>query len=288
MAKTATSAFADPKSHFMFLMAELWLAWNSRSCSLEEWSRLFMLVNNANEEEGPTLAASLEAQETFATRAEAHRTPGKRKADSLETSWLNKSPYKKMLSEEMGDEGNPFAMESDKALEILKMLDAGLARTSLGMLNLSTEAKANLKEHNETERSLEHNLEKLAREVGSKPQALSGDYNAPTVWGSFGAMGAKLDHAVDTAKRKSAVNVTAEVAVVTDTLKDSLFETVADRAVALETRINSLKSFMVRATKKMTEKLNDKVDRMDFEIEGWGDPSGATVKTVPKVEKDKS
>jgi hypothetical protein len=281
VAKTATSAFADPKSHFMFLTAELWLAWNSRSCSLEEWSRLFMLVNNADEEEGPTSSARLEAQETFATRAEAHRTPGKRKADHLETSWLNESPYKKLLSEEMGDEENPFAMESDEALEILKMLDAGLARTSLGMLSLSTDAKVNLKEHNESARSLEHNLEKLAREVGSKPQALSGDYNAPTVWGSIGAMGAKLDNAVDAAKRKTEVNVASEVAKVTDNLKDSLFETVADRAVALEARINALKSFVVRATKKLTEKVNDKVDRIDLELEGW-DPS--VPKTAPKLE----
>jgi hypothetical protein len=72
-------------------------------------------------------------------------------------SWLNESPYKKQMSEELSDEESPFAMESDEALDVLKMLDVGLACTSLWwMHSASTEAKANLKDHNESTRLLEH------------------------------------------------------------------------------------------------------------------------------------
>jgi hypothetical protein len=42
-------------------------------------------------------------------------------------------------------------------------------------------------------RLLEHKLQKLEREVGNKPLALPADVNAPTLWGSIGALGSKLD-----------------------------------------------------------------------------------------------
>jgi hypothetical protein len=79
VAKTATTAFADPKSSLSFLTPGLVVEWNSSSFTLEEWSQLFMLVNNSTSKI-PTLAATLEAQSDFASRAKAHRTPGKRKA----------------------------------------------------------------------------------------------------------------------------------------------------------------------------------------------------------------
>jgi hypothetical protein len=82
----------------MALTPELWLSWNSQSCLLEEWCHLFLLVNNANEEEGPASAASLEVRETFTCKVEAHQTPAKQKADGVGSPWMSQSPYKKQLA----------------------------------------------------------------------------------------------------------------------------------------------------------------------------------------------
>jgi hypothetical protein len=127
VAKTPTSAFADPRAHFMDLTPELWLDWNNRSYTLEEWSRLFMLVNNRDDEEGPTSAAGLEAQATFADKAEARRTPAKRKAEDLDDSWMNTSPYKRQIGDDVLEVPSALGQESEEVLRVLMNLDQGLA-----------------------------------------------------------------------------------------------------------------------------------------------------------------
>ena len=81
VAKSATSAFADPSSAILSLTPDLVASWSAKVHTLEEWSKLFMLVKtSAVDGEGPTSAANLEAKEIFAQRAQIHRTPAKRKA----------------------------------------------------------------------------------------------------------------------------------------------------------------------------------------------------------------
>jgi hypothetical protein len=62
----------------VFLSPDLLVEWNVNSFALEEWSRLFMLVNNSMAE-GPTSIVKLEVKEVFVTKAEVHRTPEKQK-----------------------------------------------------------------------------------------------------------------------------------------------------------------------------------------------------------------
>jgi hypothetical protein len=63
--KTANSAFTDPKSSVMNLTSDLLVEWSTQISLLQEWMKLFMLVNNSSKD-GPTLAAHLEAKELFA------------------------------------------------------------------------------------------------------------------------------------------------------------------------------------------------------------------------------
>jgi hypothetical protein len=58
--KTATTAYAAPKSHYLKLTPELWSNWDNLACSLEEWSRLFMLVSSTGDDL-PATSAKLEA-----------------------------------------------------------------------------------------------------------------------------------------------------------------------------------------------------------------------------------
>jgi hypothetical protein len=147
-------------------------------------------------EHGPASEAILEAKQHFANRAaEAHRTPGKRKAATVDSPFaLRMSPYRRQLMERQpADEEDPFALDSEEALEILRKLDDGLEKTTSALLVFTSEYEDSAKEENLGLRALEHKLDKLSREVGSKPRALTAEIDAPTVWGSFGALASKVD-----------------------------------------------------------------------------------------------
>jgi hypothetical protein len=126
VARMPTSVFTDPKCHYMNLTPELWSDWNNLSCLMEEWC-LFMLVNNASNE-GPVMAAEVEAQEIFAAKAEAHRTPRKHKYSGIEAPVFEESTYKRQLKAQFPDTDNPFQLDSEGTFEILQNMDKGLDR----------------------------------------------------------------------------------------------------------------------------------------------------------------
>jgi hypothetical protein len=252
VAKTPTTAFADPKSSVNFLTPDLLVSWNSNACPLEEWSRLFMLVNSTVSD-GPTSAAILEAKEDFAVRAEAHRTPGKRKADPLHLPMsLRASPYTRQLAALKPDEESPFILGSGEALEVLRHLDEGLEKATNYMADLSDEQGAFAKEENLALRALEHKVGDLKREIGTRPEALSVEYNAPTMWGSIGAIGSHLD-TVAQGSSVSPKKLVEEVRRAMDPVKDQLLEAVSKKTAALETRINKIKMFALNSSKHLQQ-----------------------------------
>jgi hypothetical protein len=89
----------------------------------------------------------------------------------------------------VGNEENMINLEPQEVLTVLKHLDQGLAQTSGLVAIIALDLKQNSWNQDESSRALEHQLEKLSRDVGSKPRALLVEYNALTVWGSIGAMG---------------------------------------------------------------------------------------------------
>jgi hypothetical protein len=273
--KSVARAFADPNSSISCLTPDLLVSWNSAACSLEEWSRLFMLVN-ASASEGPTSAAILEAKEEFATKAEAHRTPGKRKADPLHLpTALRASPYTRQLGVIDQDEERPFSLGSEQAVYVLRQLDEGLEKATHFMADLSAEQGAYAKEENLALRALEHKVGDLKREIGTRPEALSLEYSAPTMWGSMGALGSYLDSVAvqsegtkfPTEKLLKMVNGAVEP------LRDHLLEALAKKTAAMETRINKIKTFALNSAKHLQQCLNEQAE--DAAMEQFGKPSGA-------------
>ena len=105
-----------------------------------------MLVN-VSASDGPTSAATLEAKSDFASKAEAHRTPGKRKAASnFSPLGLRASPYKRQLADSKTDEESPFILASEEALDVLRHLDEGLEKATHFMADLSDEQSTFAKE----------------------------------------------------------------------------------------------------------------------------------------------
>jgi hypothetical protein len=230
-----------------------------------------MLVNNTDDEEGPTSTAGLEAQETFADKAEAHRTPAKRKAEDVDASWMHNSPYKRQLVDDVVEEESPLSQESKEVLRVLDESGPGPGEDKHDFVESIRRDQGHCPRSQRDVKVLGNTSWISWLEGGVEPSALSADYDAPLVWGSIKAMGAHLDTMAVLAKRKPMAvlakrkpyrNLAEEVVKFTDPFKELLVDMMADRAVTLDERINTLKSFMLRSTKKMNEKI-------DIEIIGW-------------------
>jgi hypothetical protein len=266
VSKTPTTAFTDPKCSVMFLTPELLVDWNGCARTVDEWSRLFLLVN-VTARDGPTSAANLEAKQEFADRAEAHRTPGKRKADAVESPLaMRVSPYMRRFVVQRHDEETPFSLDSGEALEVLQHLDEGLERATHFMADLSEQQASGAREENMAIRALEHKVEKLKREIGVKPIALSADYDAPTMWGSIGAVGSRLD-SIEKPTADPVVQVAREVKKVVEPFKEQMLEAVSQKTAALETRINKIKSFALKSTKHLQGLIDDQLQDADLDAD---------------------
>jgi hypothetical protein len=230
--------------------------WNVNSFALEEWSRLFMLVNNSMAE-GPTSVANLEVKEEFASKAAAHRTPGKRKAESAQPPLsLRASPYMRQINVSRDDE-NPFSLSSAEALEVLKQMDEGLEKVTNNLWELSEEHGSWEREGHLAIGALEHKNDDLKREIGSRPEALSLEYNAPTMWGSIGAIGSHVDVLAKSMSDPKLL-VKVEVGRVMDPFKDQLLGAVSKKTSALDGRINKIKTFVLKTAKHLQECIDEK------------------------------
>jgi hypothetical protein len=257
--KGGTTGFADPKTSISKLSPDLVVAWSSKSNSLSEWSRLFMLVEDSLEH-GPASAAILEVKENFANRAEAHRTPGKRKVVTVESPYgIHMSPYRRQLMERQpADEEDPFSLDSEEALEILRKLDDGLEKTSNSLLVFTTEYEEMAREENLGLRALEYKMDKLGRELGSKPRALTSDIDAPTAWGSIGALASK----VDVLGKDQLVMVSNSKKALTkglEPMREFVTSTVAQHSMALDNRMNKIKQFAVKSTQQLNSRIDSEV-----------------------------
>jgi hypothetical protein len=263
--KGGTTAFADPTTSVGKLSPDLLVSWSSKSNSLSEWSRLFMLVEDSLEH-GPASAAILEAKENFASRAEAHRTPGKRKVGSIESPYGTRmSPYRRQLMERQpADEEDPFRLDAEEALEILRKLDDGLEKTSNSLLVFTTEYEESAREENLGLRALEHKMDKLGREIGSKPRALKADIDTPTAWGSIGALASKVD-ALGKDQRAIGESTQRIVNQGLDPIRHLVTSTLAQHSTALDGRMNKIKRFAV----KSTQQLNARIDSEAFDPAEW-------------------
>jgi hypothetical protein len=155
-------------------------------------------------------------------------------------------------------------MGSEEALEVLRNLDEGLEKATHFMADLSDEQANVAKDENMAIRALEHKVDKLKRLLGTKPEALSTEYNAPTMWGSIGALGYSLDE-VGKKSRTPTVNVGMEVARVVSPWKAEVLALVTERTAALEARVNKIKAFALKSTKHLQQRIDEKREDEDLD-----------------------
>jgi hypothetical protein len=168
------------------------------------------------------------------------------------------SPYKRQFTQTSAD-GLPESFSDKDTLRKIAALDHGLEHTSCSLVDLYSEYSEHTKDSSVAVRSLEHKLEKVTKELGLRPQALSGDYDAPTAWGSIGALGQKLDQvAKGVNPGKAAFDLTQAVEGV-----KLLLPGIANAHTAtLNDRVTKIKDFSLRSAKKLN-------DRISVESDAW-------------------
>jgi hypothetical protein len=183
-----------------------------------------MLVNNSMAE-GPTSIAELEAKEVFATKAEAHKSA----QPPLSFRALS---YMCQITITNDDE-SPFLLSLEEALEVLKQLDKGLEKSTNNLVELLEEHGAWERDGNLATRALEHKGDDLKQEIGLKLEVLSVEYNAPTMWGSIGAIGSQVENLAK-AMPDSKAAAKLEVGRVIGPFKDQLLDAVGKKTSMLD------------------------------------------------------
>jgi hypothetical protein len=176
------------------------------------------------------------------------------------------------------DEERPFSLASEQAVDVLRHLDQGLEKATHFMADLSAEQAAFAREENLALRALEHKVGDLKREIGTRPEALSVEYNAPTMWGSMGALGSHLDSAVTKIQDMSSPTefLRNEVNRALAPLKEQLLEAVARKTAALEGRVNKIKTFALNSVKHLQKRLDEQAEDAALDQFGESAPTERT------------
>jgi hypothetical protein len=98
VSKNPMTVFGEPRIDASFLSDELMEEWMTKRHTLEDWESMVQSAVAAGEEQAEVTAAGMEAQQNFAAKANAYRTPKtKRKRKSLEVpAAIGITPCKRM------------------------------------------------------------------------------------------------------------------------------------------------------------------------------------------------
>jgi hypothetical protein len=151
--KSTSRAFADPKSSVMKLTPDLLVSWSNDACSLEEWSRLFMLVK--------TPSTTTENRDCNTT---AYQTNG-RQTRSACTSLRGASPKSQRLARVLVTQNPVDAEETEKRKKINRRMAPRVSERSW----LSEDA-ASSKLVSEDERAYEEETKTMIRPASKRKQ----------------------------------------------------------------------------------------------------------------------
>jgi hypothetical protein len=131
------------------------------------------------------------------------------------------------------------------------------------MADLSEKQGTFAREENLAIRALEHKVKKLKREVGEKPEAVSAEYESPTVWGSIGALGSHID-TIGKPHADPADLVSLEVKRSLGPMKVQIMEASTKKTTALEVRINKIKAFALKTMQHLQQSIDEQLEDADL------------------------
>jgi hypothetical protein len=250
VSKNPTTVFGEPRIDASFLSDGLMEEWMTKSLTLEDWEAFFRSAIAAGEEETEVTAAGTEAQQNFAAKADAYRTPKtKRKRQSLEApAAIGISPYKRQSRGEEDFVSLDQASTLNLVVEFVLGLDSGLDQTCSAFVQLLEDFEESTSGHDLTSKMLEHRVETNKRLLGAKPSGLSQELDAPSAWGTLSAIASKME----TMAGSSSDHRVKELALQAATEIKRKFW---DKNLALGERVDDIKESLIVSTKILKNAL---------------------------------
>jgi hypothetical protein len=198
--KTAgKAAFLNPVIRADILEQSLLGDWLSTQETLESWSTKFDQVLGSSAFVTKVNAASLEITCDEERRAADFKTPRAKKRRSMDldsTERIGISPYARVLvngPEAFEDMSNEEQME--KLIQMAINLDAGVDQLGSFYVSLNQEIEKSGNLQGLSNQMMEHKVTLIRRILGSKPEHLKSEIEAPTVWGAMAALLERIDSA---------------------------------------------------------------------------------------------
>jgi hypothetical protein len=211
---------------------------------------MFCSAVAAGEEQSKVTAAGMEAQQNFAAKADAYRTPKtKRKRKCLEVpATIGITPYKWQARGEEDFDGLDQESTIQLVVEMVLGLDSGLDQTCSALVKLLDEFNDSTSMHDMRARILEHRVETNKRLIGSKPCGLSQELDAPFAWGTLSAIASKLEKLADSSSNHQVKELATHAA-------NKMKQKCLDKNAALDKRVDDLKESLFVSTKVLKNAL---------------------------------
>ena len=184
VAKTSETAFVDPCVRTSSLNEDLLSRWKEMNCSLDEWTKLFGLIESS-EPSAPNVKFSvsdLKARDQEEVSALAFKTPRKRKQiDMLQNAMVIPT-----FANSIGGTDTIMSVEKNR-IHISELDD----RTKVLKASLESCVSQIEEDQSTTLSYFESNdlkLNKIRVEVGSKPKELDTKFDAPNIWLTLGSV----------------------------------------------------------------------------------------------------
>ena len=189
---TGKSAFLHPVIKSELLDQSLLGDWLSTQETLESWSTKFDQVLGSSAFVTRVNAAALEITRDEERRAADFKTPRTKKRRSVaedSTERIGISPYARVLLN--GHEAFEVMSQAEQIEKLINMvinLDSGVDQLGSFCVTLGQDGENSGNLQSLTNQMLEHQVNLIRRTLGTKPDHLRDEIEAPSVWGAMAAL----------------------------------------------------------------------------------------------------
>jgi hypothetical protein len=186
---TGKAAFLNPVVKSEVFDQTLLGEWLTLQETLETWTVKFDQVRASATFVTKVNAAAFEVTRDEERRAEDFKTPRtkkRRSADHDTTERIGISPYARaMLNGPEAFEEMSAEEQLERLIQMVIALDSGVDQLGTFCVTLGQDIENVTNTQNVSNQMLEHKVNMIKRTLGSKPDHLASDIEAPTVWGAI-------------------------------------------------------------------------------------------------------
>jgi hypothetical protein len=286
---TGKTAFLSPVVKSNLLDQALLGDWLSTQETLESWTTKFDQVLGSSAFVTRVNAAALEVTRDEERRAANFKTPRTKKRRSIDVDTIERigiSPYARVLLN--GQEEFEVMSPEEKLEKLTQMvidLDTGVDQLGSFYVTLGQDMENASNAQSLTNQMLEHKINLIRRTLGTKPDHLKDEIEAPTVWGGMSALlgktevlemlstgiGQKDPPKADPDWSKRVSTLEADLLATAATLMKSLqtqghrIDAIQNAGISTPTATAPLDSRSIQSLKEEVQELRAEIKRMNAE-----------------------